>query len=92
MHRPYQFFASSHLPRISVDPRSGDMLFESIQMRYELLNLLLGIFKFLREFVSIAYGSHKPDKYLVMLNDRIDTPEGGLEGRKPISGLFCDIE
>ena len=68
------------------------MLFESIQLQYELLNLLLGIFKFLREFVSIACDSHKPDKYLVMLDDRIDAPKSGLEGRKPISGLFCDIE
>lgn len=92
MHVPGQLFASSHFPRISVDPRSGDMLFEPIQLRYEPLNLFLGIFKFLRAFASIVCDSCQPDKYLVMLDDRIDTPEGGLEGRKPISGLFCNIE
>ena len=31
-------------------------------------------------------------QYLVMLDERIHTPKGGLEGAKPIGGLFRNIE
>ena len=36
--------------------------------------------------------SHQLDEYLVMLDERIHSTEGRLEGREPIGGLFRDIE
>ena len=42
--------------------------------------------------MSVLRCGHPPDQYLVMLDERIHPTEGGLEGREPISGLFCNIE
>jgi len=35
---------------------------------------------------------YKLDQYLVMLDERVHSTEGRLEGREPIGGLFRDVE
>jgi len=89
---PGQFSASFGLSGISVDTGRGNVLFESVQLGSELSDLLLDIFEFLRESVSIMCGGDQLDEYLVMFDERVHSTEGGFEGREPIGGLFCNIE
>jgi len=89
---PDQFFASFRLPRISVDSCRGDVLFKPIQLGFEVFDLLLEIFELLRASVSVVRDGHQLDQYLVMLDERAHTTEGGLEGREPIGGLFRNVE
>ena len=89
---PGQSLAPFRLPRVSVDTGRGNVLFESVQMGSEFSNLLLDIFEFLRTSVSVACGGDHLDKYLVMLDEGAHSPEGGLEGREPIGGLFRNIK
>ena len=42
--------------------------------------------------MSVVRDGHKLDQYLVMLDERIHSTEGGLQGREPISRLFCNVE
>jgi len=42
--------------------------------------------------MSVLQDIHPVDQYLVMLDERIYSTEGGFEGREPIGGLFRDIE
>jgi len=42
--------------------------------------------------MSVVCDGHRLDKYLVVLDERVHSTEGGLEGREPIGRLFCDVE
>ena len=92
MSVPGQFFTSFRLPRVSVDTRRGNILFEPVQLRFEGFDLFLEIVEFLRAFVSDVCDGHQLHRYLIMLDERAHTTEGGFQGREPISGLFCNIE
>jgi len=89
---PGQSLAPFRLPRVSVDTGRGNVLFESVQMGSELLDLLLDVFEFLQESMSVVCGGHQMDRYLVMLDESVHSTEGGFEGREPIGGLFRDIK
>ena len=58
---PGQLFASYYLLRVSIDSCRGEGLFEPVQLRFKILNLLLDIFKLLRPSVSVAHDSNSPD-------------------------------
>jgi len=89
---PGQLFASFRLPGVSVDTGCSNALFESVQLGSELSDLLLEIFEFLRTSVSVVCSGGQLDRYLVMLDERVHSTEGGFEGREPIGGLFRNIE
>jgi hypothetical protein len=89
---PGQFFPSFRLPGVPVDGRRGNVLFEPVQLGFEVSYLLLQIFELLRVSVSVVCDGHQLDQYLIMLDERVHSTEGGLEGREPIGGLFCNIE
>jgi len=89
---PGQFFASFRLSGVSVDSCCGDALFEPVQPGFEVCYLLLEIFELLRASVSAVCDGYQLDQYLVMLDERAHSTEGGLEGREPIGGLFRNIE
>ena len=89
---PDQFFPSSRFPRVPVDSCRGDIPFKSVQLGFEVFDLLLDIFELLRASVSVIRDGHQLDQYLVMLDQRADSTEGGLEGREPIGALFGNIE
>ena len=89
---PGQLFTSFRLSGVSVDTGCSDALFESVQLRSEVSDLLLEVFEFLRASVSVAFGGDQLDRYLVMLDEGAHSTEGGFEGREPIGGLFRDIE
>jgi len=42
--------------------------------------------------MSVLQDIHSVNQYLVMLNERVYSTEGGFEGRKPIGGLFRDVK
>ena len=75
---PGQFFASFHLLRVSIDSCRGKVSFEPVQLRFEVFDLLLDILELLRAFVSVVRDDHQPDQYLVMVDERADSTEGGL--------------
>ena len=55
---PGQFLASFRLSRISIDSRRGDILFEPVQLGFEVSYLLLKIFEFLQASVSDVRDGH----------------------------------
>ena len=75
---PSQFLASFCLPRVSVDSCHGNVLFEPVQLRPKVSYLLFDIFELLRASVSVVCGSHRLNQYLVVLDERIHSTEGGL--------------
>ena len=92
MSIPSQFFASPGLLKVSIDGCRSDVLFEPVQLGFEILNLPLDIFEFLRPPVSVAHDSSSLDQYFIMLDERFHPAEGGLEGREEISGLLHYVE
>ena len=42
--------------------------------------------------MSVVRDGYKLGQYLVMLDERAHSTEGGLEGREPVGGFFGDIE
>ena len=89
---PGQLFASPGLLGISIDGCCGDILSESIQLGLKSLNLDLDVFGLLPSCVLVVQESGPLDRYLVMLDKCIHSAKGRLEGREPVSGLFCNIE
>ena len=75
---PGQFFASFRLPRVSVDSCRGNVLFEPVQLGFEVFDLLLEIFELLRGSVSVVRDSHELGQYLVMVDEGAHSTEGGL--------------
>ena len=75
---PGQFFASLRLPRVSVDSCRGNAFFEPAQPGFEVLDLLLDIFELLQMPASAVHDGHQLDQYLVMLDERAHSIEGGL--------------
>ena len=89
---PGQFSASFRLPRVPVDSCCGNVLFEPVQLGFEVFDLLLKILELLRASVLVMRDGHQLDQYLIMLDERAHSAEGGLEWREPIGGLFRKIE
>ena len=89
---PGKFFASLRLPRISVDSRRGYALFKPVQLGSKVFDFLLKILVLLRASVSVVRDGHQLDQYLIMLDERAHSTEGGLEWREPIGGLFRKIK
>ena len=58
---PGQLFASSCLLRVAIDSCRGNGLSKPIQLGFEILDLLLDIFEFLRPSVSVVHGSNSLD-------------------------------
>ena len=75
---PGQFFASFRLPKVSVDSCRGNVSFEPVQLGFEVFDLLLDIFELLRASVSVVRDGYQLDQYLVMVDERADSTEGGL--------------
>ena len=75
---PRQFSAPFRLPRVSVDSCRGNILFESVQLRFEVFYLFFEIFELLRASMSVMRDGHKLDQYLIMLDERAHSTEGGL--------------
>jgi len=75
---PGQFFPSFRLPRVSVDSCRGNILFEPVQLGFEVSYLLLEIFELLRARVSVVCDGHRLDQYLIMLDERAHSTEGRL--------------
>jgi len=75
---PCQFFTSFRLPGVPVNSCRGNVLFEPVQLGFEIRYLLLEIFELLRAFVSVVCDSHRFDQYLVVLDERVHPTEGGL--------------
>ena len=75
---PGQFFASLRLPRVPVDSCRGNVLFEPIQLRFEVFDLLLEILELLRASVSTVCNNYQLDQYLAMLDERAHSTEGSL--------------
>ena len=75
---PGQFFASLRLPGVPVDSCCGNILLEPVQLGFKVFDLLLEISELLRASVSIVCDSHQLDQYLVMLDERAHSTEGGL--------------
>ena len=75
---PGQFFPSFRLSGVPVDSCCGDTLFKPVQLGFEVFDLLLEIVELLRTSASVARDGHQLDQYLVMLDERADSTEGGL--------------
>ena len=75
---PGQFFASFRLPRVPVDSCRGNTLFKPVQLGSKVFDLLLEILVLLRGSVSVVRDSHQLDQYLVMVDERAHSTEGGL--------------
>ena len=75
---PDQFFPSFRLLRVSVDSCCGNVLFEPVQLGFEVFDLLLEILVLLRGSVSVVRDGHELDQYLVMVDERAHSTEGGL--------------
>ena len=73
---PGQFFPSLRLPRVSVDSCHGNVLFESVQLGFEVFDLLLDILVLLRGSVSVVRDGHELDQYLVMVDECTHSTEG----------------
>ena len=91
VHVPGQPFTSICLLGVPIDRCRGDVLFEPIQLGYQILDLLLDVFRMLQESVSVEGDSRSLNRYLVVFDKCGYAAEGGLEGREPIGGLFRDI-
>ena len=89
---PGQLRPSPRFLRVSIDRCCGNILLESFELGFEIFNLVLDIFKFLRAPMLVVCNSHPLNQYLVMLDKSAHSAEGRLEGWKPISRLFCNIE
>ena len=89
---PGQLRPSIRLFRVSMDRCCGDGLFESVKLGSKTLDPLLDVFGFLSPSGSAMHDSRPLVQYLVMLDECTDTAEGGLEGGKPIGGLFRNIK
>ena len=74
-----------------MDRCCGDCLFEPVKLGSKTFDPLLDVFVFLSPSRSAMHDSRPLAQYLVMLDECIYTAEGGLEGGKPIGGLFRDI-
>ena len=90
--KPGQLCPSPRLLRISIDSCRCDASFEPLELGLKAFDLLFDIFEFLRPFGSAAHYTHPPNQYLIMIDEFADPAEGGLEGREPIRGFFCNIE
>ena len=77
---------------VSINRCRGDGLFEPVELGLETFDPLLDVFEFLSPLISALDDTHLLDQYLVVFYERIHTTEGGLEGGKPIGGLFRNIE
>ena len=75
---PGQLFASLRLPRVPVDSCRGNVLLELVQLGFEVFDLFLEILELLRASVSVVRDGHQLDQYLVMLDERAHSTEGGL--------------
>ena len=75
---PGQFFASFRLPGVPVDSCRGNAPFKSVQLGSKVFDLLLEILVLLRVSVSVVRDGHQLDQYLVMLDERAHSIEGGL--------------
>ena len=89
---PGQFPPSLRLLRVSINRCRSDNLFEPVELGLKIFDPLLDVFEFLSPPVSALDGTHLLDQYLVVFYESIHTAEGGLEGGKPIGGLFRNIE
>ena len=89
---PGQLCPSPRLLRIFINRCRTNVLFEPAKLGSKTFDLLLDVFKFLRPSMSVVRGDHPLDRYLVMLDERVHSAEGGLEGREPIGRLFRNIE
>ena len=78
MSVPGQLLASLRLSRISIGGCRGNILFEPVQLGFEALYLLPDISEFLQASVSAVCNSDQLDRYLVMLDERAHSTEGGL--------------
>jgi hypothetical protein len=88
-HVPGQLPASIRLLGVFVNGRSGDVLFEPVQLRYKFLDLLLDIFKFLRATVSVVRDDHRLDQYLIVLDERAHPPRAALRGGNQSADSFA---
>ena len=61
MNVPGQFLASSRLSGISIDGCRGNILFEPVQLGFEVPYLLLDISEFLRASVSVVCNGDQLD-------------------------------
>ena len=75
-----------------MDRCCGDGVFEPVKLGSKTLDPLLDVFEFLSSSGSAMHHSRLLAQYLVMLDECTDASKGGLEGWKPIGGLFRDIE
>ena len=67
-------------------------MFEPVQLEFEVSRLLLEVFRLLRASGLVVCDGYKLDQYLAMLDERVHSTEGRLEGREPIGGLFRNVE
>ena len=88
---PGQLGPSLRLLRIFINRCRTDVLFEPVKLGSKTFDLLLDVFKFLGPPMSAVWRGHPLDRYLVMLDERVHSAEGGLEGREPIGRLFRNI-
>ena len=89
---PGQLRPSLSLLRVSINRCCGDGLFESVELGFKTFNPLFDVFEFLPPSVSAVHDSRVLAQYLVVLDECTHTAQGGLEGAKPIGGLFRNIE
>jgi len=75
---PGQFFPSFRLPMVPVDSCRGNAFLEPVQPGFEVFYLLFEIFELLQASVSVLCDGHQLDQYLVMLDERTHSTEGGL--------------
>ena len=92
MSVPGQLCPPLCLLRVSINRCCGDGLFEPVELGFETFDPLFDVFEFLPPSPSVVYDSRLLAQYLVVLDECVHTAEGGLEGGKPIGGLFRDIK
>ena len=92
MDVPGQLCSSLHLLKVSINRCCGDDPVEPFELGFETIDPLLDVFEFLPPSASAVHDSRLLAQYLVMLNECTHTAQGGLEGAKPIGGLFRNIE
>ena len=68
---PCQSSASIRLLGVSVDRCHGNVLFEPLQLGYEIFDLLLDVLGMLRVSMSVMPDSRSLIQYLVMFDERI---------------------
>ena len=92
MSVPGQLCPPLCLLRVSINRCCGDGLFEPVELGFKTFDPFLDVLEFLSPSASAMYDGRLLAQYLVMLDECIHTTESGLEGGKPIGGLFCNIE